>query len=64
MKCINCGNELPENAKYCPICAEPITLQKAFSEAQKISKEKRKYMLSTSLGMNSLLDSGYGFSCY
>jgi len=27
--CIKCGNELPENAKYCPVCGTATTVEEA-----------------------------------
>jgi uncharacterized RDD family membrane protein YckC len=37
--CKKCGNELPEEAKYCPVCGTPVTMEAAPTPAVPVASQ-------------------------
>ena len=42
MVCRHCGKEFPDDAKYCPYCAEPVSFVDRLTEEEKVEYERTK----------------------
>lgn len=56
MKCENCGNEIPENSKFCTSCGAPVQVKSASENIEGVSQNQNSERASSTAAASKVSD--------